>query len=40
MLKSKVLLNDKLKLHKEPQIEYNNIPLPEKREIAGRSKRT
>jgi len=26
MLKSEVLLNDKLKLHKEPQKEHNNIP--------------
>lgn len=28
MLKSKVLLNDKLKLHKEPDKEHNNIPPP------------
>lgn len=28
MLKSKVLLNDKLKLHKEPEKEHNNIPPP------------
>lgn len=26
MLKSKVLLNDKLKLQKEPEKEHNNIP--------------
>jgi len=39
MLKSKVLLNDELKLHQEPQIAHNNLPFPGKREIAARSQR-
>lgn len=39
MLKSKVLLNDELKLHQEPQREHNNIPSQGKGEIAARSQR-